>query len=118
MSSKFWGNTSGAHRVSIALGRFRTGLGDVGGVGAADVWGVDGGEEIFDVWGLEGVDGGDNPIYFWSEMEGCTEMVGMKGGSIGISKLGAIEDDLRVANAHSKNLGMFVTTMEVWSFKI
>ncbi len=61
--------------AAIAPDRFTTGLGDVGGVGAADVWGVEGGEEILDVWGVEGVDGGEITADFWSEMAGYTGMV-------------------------------------------
>lgn len=46
-------------------------------------------------------------------MEGYTGMVGIKGVSVGIFELDAIADDPRVADADSKNSGMFVATMEV-----
>lgn len=40
-------------------------------------------------------------------------MVGMKGGLVGIYELDAIADDPIVADADSKNAGMFVATTEV-----
>ena len=46
-------------------------------------------------------------------MVGCTGMVGMKGVSVEISKLDTTADEPRVADADSKNSGMFVATMEV-----
>jgi len=46
-------------------------------------------------------------------MEGCTGMVGMKGGSVGIFELDAIAEDPRVTDADSKNSGMFVAVMAV-----
>ena len=118
---QIWGSIRGANQVAISLGGFTVGLGDVEGVGGADVWGlcgVDGGDKIFDVWGVEGVDGGDTTVDFWSEMEGYMGMVGMKGGLVGIFELDAIAEDPRVADADSKNLGMFVVVMDVWSLKI
>ena len=52
---------------------------------------------------------------FLSEIKGCTGMVGMKGGLVGIPKLDVIAEDPGVADAVSKKSAIFEATIEVWS---
>ena len=73
----------------------------VGGADVSGVWGgVCGGEAILAILGVEW---GNTTANFLSEKVGCTGMVGMKGGSVGILELDAIADDPRVANESLRN---------------